>query len=187
MSARRSVANYIQAKDQNRPHLMRAAFAEDATVKMVVKTGVIAFPPVLSGREAISDALVRRFGETCENVYTFCLTDEPPPAGAGNFSCGWLVGMSSKEDGTVRVGCGRYDWVFGGDARRLAAHLTITIEEMVVLPRPELHPVMDWLSALPQIWCDAGNLWANAHAHPELSPVMDYCSQWQTQQRRRFS
>ena len=87
---------------------MRWAFAKAATLEMIVKTEAIAFPPSVKGLDSITDILVRRFAREFENVYSFCLA---PPAARDErqFSCDWLVGMSAKEDGSVRVGCGRYD------------------------------------------------------------------------------
>ena len=191
MSARQAVADYIRAKDLNRPHLMRSAFTEGALLKMVVNTGAISFPPEVAGRDGIADVLVRRFGQTYENVYTFCLTGEPPPHDAAAFSCGWLVGMSGKADGEVRVGCGRYDWVFeGGDGVMRASRLTIAIEEMAVLPAEALRPVMDWLSALPPVWCGACEAFEGAPGYAALEPVKGRCRLWaptMTQQPRRIS
>ena len=143
------VATYIRAKDSNRPHLMKAAFAEDASLEMVVKAGTISFPPLSTGVDAITEVLVRRFGQTFENVYTVCLSS-PPTSDQSDFSCAWLVGMSEKEGGVVRVGAGRYDWSFRGG---LVDRLKITIELMQVLPPSALRPVMNWLSKLPYPWC----------------------------------
>ena len=91
-----SIAAYIRAKDQNRPYLMRSAFAEAATLNMILKTGAISFPPLSKGIEAITEVLVRRFAYSYENVFTFCLED-PPRDDARSFSCDWMVGMSERE------------------------------------------------------------------------------------------
>jgi hypothetical protein len=97
-TAQEAVETYIRAKDQNRPYLMERAFAEIATLEMVVNTGTISFPPISNGLGSISDVLVRRFAQTYENVHTFCLA--PPPHDDRNrYSCDWLVGMSEKEVG----------------------------------------------------------------------------------------
>ena len=146
------IAAYVTAKDSNRAHLMSAAFAPTATLEMVVKAGTISFPPHASGLDAITDVLVRRFGSTFENVYTFCLCSQPT-SDESTFSCAWLVGMSEKVDGAVRVGSGRYDWFFSrGDPRRVE-RLKITIEQMEVLDVGHLPIVMSWLSRLPYPWC----------------------------------
>ena len=146
------IRTYIRAKDENRPHLMISAFAETATLDMVVKTGAIAFPPVCDGINAITRVLVQDFGKTFENVYTFCLA-RPPEGNDATFSCRWLVGMSAKDDGAVRIGCGRYDWQFETRDPGLVEKLTITIESMLTLSPDGLRPAMNWLSSLPYPWC----------------------------------
>src|SRR5690348_5023883 len=95
--ARDAIVAYIRAKDENRPHLARFAFDAAAILSMVVKTAATSFPPDASGRDAITDVLVRGFGQTYENVRTFCLST-PPEREHTAFSCGWLVGMSAKEN-----------------------------------------------------------------------------------------
>jgi len=145
------VATYIRAKDGNRPHLLDATFETDATLQMVVRTDSISFPSALQGREAIAETLVRRFNQTYENVYTPCIGLPPEPS-AKSFSCDWLVAMSQKQGGAVRVGCGRYDWWFKGAGRKVQS-LAITIEAMEVLPPNTLASVMHWVSGLPYPWC----------------------------------
>ncbi len=146
------VAAYIRAKDSNRPHLAREAFAADATLEMIVNAGTIAFPPLSKGRDAIVEVLVSRFGQTFENVYTFCLSPPPGP-GDATFTCAWLVGMSEKLGGATRVGWGRYDWSFRRGDEPCIDCLTITIEQMHTLPASSLETVMHWLSGLPYPWC----------------------------------
>ena len=147
-----AISTYILAKDGNRPYSMRRAFAEAASLEMIVKTDAIAFPPTAKGLDSITDILVRRFARDFENVYTFCLAS-PAARDARQFSCDWLVGMSGKHDGLVRVGCGRYDWHFQSQAPGLVEKLKITIERMRVFS-PACHdPVMEWLSDLSYPWC----------------------------------
>lgn len=148
-----SITTYILAKDGNRPHRLADAFTPDATLTMRVKTDAISFPSLTNGREAISQTLVRSFNQTYENVYTLCL-DEPPAEGSVSYTCRWLVAMSEKDGGAVRVGCGRYEWLFEpGDGRARA--LKIAIEAMEVLPAETLTPVMAWVAGLPYPWCPA--------------------------------
>ena len=103
-----AVSTYFFAKDGNCPHLMRRAFADDAELEMVVKTDAISFPEAATGVDAIENILGRRFADDFENVYTFGLT-RPTAANRHHFPCHWLVGMSAKKNGPIRVGCGRYD------------------------------------------------------------------------------
>jgi hypothetical protein len=145
-----AVKTYILAKDGNRPFLMRQAFAENAELEIVLKTDAISFPSSAKGLDALEDILVRKFGIDYENVYTFCLS-EPPPAQATHFTCHWLVGMSAKAGGQLRVGGGRYDWLFGSQG--LAEKLVITIDVMKVLTADQLSSCMAWLSVLPYPWC----------------------------------
>ena len=64
--------------------------------------------------------------------------------------------MSNKEDGAVRVGCGRYDWRFQQAPPFLVERLHITIEEMQVLPAENPDAAMTWLTGLPYPWCPNG-------------------------------
>lgn len=147
-----AVSAYILAKDGNRPFLMRRAFAEDAELEMVVKTDAISFPSSAKGLSAIEDILVRRFGLDYENVLTFCLS-RPSDGDRRHFACHWLVGMSAKGDGQVRIGCGRYDWHFAADQTGLVEKFVITIDVMNTFPATELAAAMNWLSGLPYPWC----------------------------------
>jgi hypothetical protein len=161
----RAIETYIRAKDQNRPHLMTEAFASDATVRMIIDTTTISFPPTMSGLDAITDTLVRTFGQNYENIYTFCLS-APPEHAVQRFSCRWLVAMSDKQSGTVRVGTGLYDW----HCPDRIEELVITISTMVLLDPAALHAVMNWVSGLPYPWCPAEAAW---HAMPTIEGLED--------------
>jgi hypothetical protein len=171
-----AIHSYILAKDGNRPWLMRRAFAGDAHLEMVVKTDAISFPSTAIGIDAITDTLVRRFSSDQENVYTFCLT-APPKGLHKTFSCDWLVGMSRRDNGEVRVGCGRYDWSFAGSDRRLASDLKIAIEVMHVLSPENLRPIMTWLSSLPYPWCYAKAAAQNIPSLDGLQTISDFLHQ----------
>ena len=172
-SAQACIETYIRAKDENRPFLMRRVFAENATLQMVVKTEAISFPPNSRGRELITDTLVRRFAQTYENVHTFCLA-QPPRDSDIKFSCNWLVGMSEKDARSVRVGYGRYDWLFTATVPRLVEQLTITVEAMQSLEPTHLGSVMNWLSGLPQPWCEPQRALRAAPALDALRSLQQY-------------
>lgn len=167
-----SIAAYLHAKDGNRPHLLAQAFTDDALLQVTVHTGAISFPPVSRGRDAIGDVLVRRFGQSYENVYTFCLAS-PPEADAQVFCCDWLVAMTEKDSRAVRVGCGRYDWCFSPPSC-LAESLSITIASMQTLPPLHTDEVMDWVAGLPYPWCSAEEALNAAPALGELGKVLEY-------------
>lgn len=138
-----------------------------------MRTDTISFPPVTTGLEAITQVLVRDFARTYENVYTFCLTDEPEDA-FPSFRCGWLVGMSEKATGSVRVGCGTYDWSFQAERPYLAKRLTIDIEVMKVLSADALGPVMAWLTMLPYPWCPVPIAIRELPGVPELAEIREF-------------
>lgn len=165
---------YFRAKDENRPHLMSEAFSATAILETVVKTSAISFPPVSRGLAPITDVLVRKFAQSYENVYSFYLARPPQQVSLANFSCDWLVGMSEKESGRAKVGCGRYDWQFQTGGRGLADRLVITIEAMQVLSADRLDAVLQWLTSLPYPWCPARAVLETAPAISELEPVFNY-------------
>lgn len=172
-AAQACIETYIRAKDENRPFLMERVFAENATLQIVVKTEAISFPPISRGLESITDTLVRRFAQTYENVHTFCLA-QPPRDSVIKFSCNWLVGMSEKDARSVRVGCGRYDWLFTTTVPRLVEQLTITVEALHSLNPTHLGSVMNWLSELPHPWCSAQRALRASPALDELQLLRQF-------------
>lgn len=175
-NAQSLIRTYIRAKDDNRPHLMPHAFAQDATLTMTVKSDAIAFPGRSEGVQAISDVLARRFGQAYDNVYTFCVGDAAPALDARSVVCDWLVGMTDKVSGNVRVGCGSYAWQFADTKQGLRVkELDITIEVMQVLDPRHSPAVMDeWLARLPYPWADAAQVSALAPSLQALAPVLNY-------------
>ena len=57
-AAEEILRTYFRAKDENRPHLMRDAFSETATLETIVKTDAISFPPISRGLARISHQCV---------------------------------------------------------------------------------------------------------------------------------
>jgi len=165
--------DYFHAKDENRPWYMARAFAPDAVLRMTLRTEAIAFPPEARGVEAITDTLVRRFGQTYDNVYTFYLSRPEPGAQLAEYACDWVVGMTEKATGNVRVGCGRYDWTFR-HAPHQVERLAITIETMLSLPPHDSGAVLDWLTALPYPWTSAQRVVDGAPPIEALAPVLQW-------------
>lgn len=171
MTSADTIATYIAAKDCNRPLLMARAFATHARLTMHVKSDAVSFPGAVEGREAISHVLVSDFATKYENVYTFCLA-RPAAEDRATFTCPWLVGMCTKADGSLRVGCGSYDWRFDHDG--LVEDLTIRIERMEVLPPATQVEIMGWLTALDYPWCDIGAMLAKMPGLDGLAPIRSY-------------
>ncbi|MEO7762678.1 MAG: GNAT family N-acetyltransferase [Casimicrobiaceae bacterium] len=161
---------YFHAKDENRPHLLDEVFSPDATLEIHNRSSAIAFSAVTQGRQSIADVLVRDFGRAYENVYSFYM--ERPLPDARRFTCDWLVAMSVKDAGGVRVGFGGYDWVFEEQYPFLATRLAITIEAMLVLPAERFAAVRRWIEGLDYPWSSGAAVVAGAPAIPELSPVL---------------
>jgi hypothetical protein len=168
-----AITTYIKAKDGNRPWLMPLVFTTNARLGMVVKTDAISFPSTATGVDEITEILVRRFACENENVYTFCLSS-PPDGHHPHYRCDWLVGMSRRDNGHVRVGCGCYDWSFRNPEDMCADELRITIETMQTLAPDALRPVMNWLSDLPYPWCATAAAVKNMPNLDELRPVSDF-------------
>jgi hypothetical protein len=163
---------YFHAKDENRPALLDEVFTADAELRVVNNAIDMGFPAVTQGREGIADVLVRRFAQTYENVCSFYLAS--PPERALRFSCSWLVGMTEKETRCVRVGCGRYDWVFEEEAPFLARGLVLTIDAMQVLPPDAFAPVFGWLRTLQYPWSSRVDAVARAPSVAGLEPVLRF-------------
>jgi hypothetical protein len=163
---------YLHAKDENRPWLLEQVFTASAKLEVNNRSSAISFPAVTVGREAIADVLVRDFGRANENVYSFYMAR--PPGGAARFSCDWLVCMSEKESRSVKVGCGRYDWVFDAEPTWLASHLTISIEVMQLLPPSQFAAVYAWIAQLAYPWSSAEAAADLAPPIEALAPVLQY-------------
>jgi len=163
---------YFHAKDENRPHLLEDVFASDAELVMRNQSANIAFPAFTEGRSAIADVLVRNFALSNENVYSFYL-GRPLP-GVQEFTCPWLVGMSERSSGDIRVGCGTYVWAFQHHAPHLTSRLVVTIEAMQVLPLAESERVFAWLRALNYPWSSPEAALNGIPANDLLAPIAQF-------------
>ncbi|NMX64439.1 hypothetical protein HBO12_20695 [Pseudomonas sp. WS 5059] len=171
-NATRAIESYIFGKDGNRPDLLQHAFSLDAALNVLVQRGNVLFPPNVQGREDIAEVLVRSFSLQYENVYTFCLGDAPKPD-ANVHKCKWLVGMSTKATGELRVGCGEYHWIFSPQSG-LVTQLSITIEHMLECPSQHMRKIMDWLQGRSYPWCEPTEILDSAPPLTCLQPVLVY-------------
>jgi hypothetical protein len=174
-----AISTYIQAKDTNRPQLMKQAFAGDCELEMAVRTDAISFPSSAKGLEQITQVLVTNFGDQYENVRTFCLS-RPNSDYLPYFRCDWLLGMSARQGGAVRVGCGHYGWHFGSDDGHRVKKLAIDIEVMCVLPAEGSKPIMQWLAALPYPWCSNVKARESIPAIDALQPIESFLRRMET-------
>ena len=167
--------SYFHAKDENRPHLLIGVFDNDATLEISNRSSEIAFPSVTIGRGEIANVLVRTFGQTYENIYSFYMAR--PGARERRFVCNWLVAMSDKASRSVRVGCGRYDWKFNEEPPHLASHLAITIATMQVLSPDFLPTILNWIGSLSYPWSSAVEAIGCAPQIAGLDPVLRYLNE----------
>ncbi|MCJ8336847.1 MAG: hypothetical protein MJK10_00090 [Pseudomonadales bacterium] len=151
------ISRYIQAKDQNRPHLLSKVFSTNAQLQMQVNSENIAFPSQTHGLQDITQVLVKSFGQSYENIYTFCI-EESVTVQNGLVKCQWLVGMSERETGSLRIGVGDYHWQFSKRADGLVDSLMIKIEQMLVLNAEHQDALLYPLENLPYPWCSRQKL-----------------------------
>ncbi|MEH6650309.1 MAG: hypothetical protein V7707_09820 [Motiliproteus sp.] len=164
------VSRYIKAKDNNKPHLMAAVFSQQATLKMVVQSDNISFPADVRGVEQITQTLVSDFNHTYENIYTLCLSDTLQQTDK-TLNCRWLVCMTEKATGALRVGCGDYQWGFEEHAPRLATELTIVIDTMMILPHAAQPAVMHWFDQQPYPWTQSSEMLQSMPDIPQLTEL----------------
>lgn len=168
------IRTYIRAKDENRPHLMEHVFAADAKLGITVMSETISFPPVTRGLASITEVLVRNFALNYENIYTFCMERPPVQARERGFTCDWMVGMSERTGGRVRVGCGRYEWGFSAQGLCLVERLTIVIEVMQIFASGCARDAFTWLSELPYPWCTSERIVKTVPAIEGMEAVTGY-------------
>lgn len=164
---------YIRAKDRHQPYLMTRVFAEDATLKMVVDTEIVAFPSTTMGLDNITDILVKQFHTRFENVHTVCVT-ESSIVSDDVLRCTWLVGMTDVESGSLRIGYGVYDWTFGHRAvtdKPCVQHLEIHIKTMIDVSAELTQSVLPWFSSLPHTWVSLSEIALNA---PDVPVIHEY-------------
>jgi len=149
---------------------MQSVFSNSAVLEMNVKTENIAFPSKTKSLNLITDVLVKTFNETYENIYTFFLSDsiQQNIDIIENIECRWLVGMTTKESGELRVGHGTYAWEFDRELP-LVNNLIITIDEMLILKPQHTTLIMNWLNQLPYPWCETADV---NNSMPKLEGLM---------------
>ncbi|MGH1428106.1 MAG: hypothetical protein ACRBEE_09205 [Arenicella sp.] len=151
-SRKETISTYIKAKDDNKPHLMKDVFENSASLSMKVKSDAISFPSESQGLDSITNILVSDFSQKYENVYTFCMSDSIM-FDEENTLCKWVVVMTDRKEGNIRVGFGGYKWVFNND---LVKQLTISIEYMIALEKMQSEEIFLWTNKKNYPWCDSG-------------------------------
>ncbi|WP_235956282.1 hypothetical protein [Grimontia sedimenti] len=177
----KAINRYISAKDNNKPHLLTKVFTEASLLEMKVNTDSISFPSDVVGVEAISHVLSSQFNQRFENVYTFCLSDSIVRDDT-LLTCKWLVVMTEKDNGTLRIGCGYYDWLFNDDSSISAKDpkvdkLTITIDYMAAIHYSNKDHLLDGIGELPYPWCFSSSLSIEMPMIEDLKTVRRFLEQ----------
>ncbi|BBB24692.1 nuclear transport factor 2 family protein [Amphritea japonica] len=153
------ISQYIKAKDNSKPHIMAKVFAEQAVLKMDVQTDNISFPAEVQGVDKITRTLVQDFNNSYDNIYTLCITNSVNQHQHQNhLSCRWLVCMTEKSSGSLRLGYGDYHWRFEGQSSGLISQLKITIDDMQILPEGIETEILCWFDTLPYPWALSSEL-----------------------------
>ena len=172
---KRHIGRYIKAKDQNKPHLMGSVFTQNATLSMKVNSDNIAFPSATAGLNEITEVLIRGFNQSYENIYTLCLKDTWLQRDC-EVSCRWLVAMTEKSSGLVRVGFGEYQWVFAKEGLNLVSQLTIVIEDMQLFPAQQQPEIMGCFENLSYPWAATADV---LESMSEIAVLGEVCSKIQ--------
>ena len=167
------VLKYICAKDKNRPHLMSEVFTSNASLEMKLQTQNISFPSQTTGLENITEVLVSTFSESYEKVHTFCISDTIKNH-EQMLTSDWIVCMSEKSSGDVRIGYGVYDWIFTKDENTKVKHLTIKIEEMFTLEKEYSSIFFDWVGELSYPLCNLETVFKNSPKIEALKSIENY-------------
>lgn len=152
------ITNYIRAKDENRPWYLTKVFSSDALLDMQVDSDLINFPSHVTGREAIADTLVKKFAQNYGNVFTYVF-DDTVVTEDKKLSCMWLVVMTDKVDGSLRVGYGKYIWHFQHNVVDLfASKLCIELISMNQFPQSMIDQIYRCIDELPYPWIKRDDL-----------------------------
>ena len=171
------IHRYVRAKDQNRPHLLQQVFCTDAILDMKVESENITFPAQTCGLAAISQLLVSDFSQSYENIYTYCI-EESISITANRLSCQWLVIMSDRETGQLKVGTGDYLWTFSELAEGLnkthkVQSLVIAIAHMLLLDPSQNPQILQLTETLAYSWCSRADVLALMEDIDDLKSICE--------------
>ena len=147
------LTKYLEAKDQQRPFLFGEVFTSEAMFqsRFAFETDFNDERPV-HGLDAIA-GVFQRMGSRVENIFTV-YTPSSVRWDAGALSIDWLVGMSERESGKLRLAWGDYAWRFNPAGTR-ATELVVLMRQMIELPASAGSSINHWLAELPAPWCEA--------------------------------
>ncbi|MGH8790698.1 MAG: hypothetical protein ACREYA_37340 [Cupriavidus necator] len=175
-TAKARLAQYVEAKDNNRPSLIHEAFAPDASLTFSIDTDSISFPPKAEGADAIAATLVSEFAKTFDRCRTYYIGDVAAALDGNAMTIPWLVVMRETAASALRVGKGYYRWGFtaGDDGTYRIASLHIHIERMDTIADPGAVTLAALQAALPYPWLPAPVLAASIEAQASAQPALGF-------------
>jgi hypothetical protein len=175
-TAKACLARYVEAKDNNRPALIREAFAADASLTFSIDTDSISFPPKAEGADAIAATLVSEFAKTFDRCRTYYIGDVAAALDGNAMTIPWLVVMRETAANALRVGKGYYRWGFaaGDDGTYRIATLHIHIERMDTSADPGAVTLAALQAALPYPWLPAPVLAAGIAMQTTAQPALGF-------------
>ncbi|WP_316154856.1 nuclear transport factor 2 family protein [Cupriavidus sp. BIC8F] len=175
-TAKARLAQYVEAKDNNRPALIHEAFAPDASLTFSIDTDSISFPPKADGADAIASTLVSEFAKSFDRCRTYYIGDVAAALDGNAMTIPWLVVMRETAASALRVGKGYYRWGFAADddgTYRIAS-LHIHIERMDTIADPGAVTLAALQAALPYPWLPAPVLAASIEAQTSAHPALGF-------------
>ncbi|QUN26405.1 nuclear transport factor 2 family protein [Cupriavidus sp. KK10] len=175
-TAKARLAQYVEAKDNNRPTLIHEAFAPDASLTFSIDTDSISFPPRAEGADAIAATLVSEFAKTFDRCRTYYIGDVGAALDGNAMTIPWLVVMRETAASALRVGKGYYRWGFaaGDDGTYRIASLHIHIERIDTIADPGAVTLAALQAALPYPWLPAPVLAASIEAQASAQPALGF-------------
>jgi len=168
---------YVEGKDQDKFKILGEIYIPNAKVTFEIDSDTISFPTEISGNKNIAQVLSAEFNRKYDHVQTYYLSRSFPQIKDLVISNqGWLVIMRDKEDNSIRVGTGLYDWIFQKQADgnlKIAQH-NISIGVMLCLPGLSLSFLDELQSSLLYPWVDKKKVIKVLSDYNELQDIVDY-------------
>jgi len=163
---------YLHAKDCGVPARFADAFTPDATF-----TSRFEFETSFSDEEPRVGlaAIAETFGlltKHCDNITTLCTLDSVVTDG-DTLRNKWIVAMTNRDSGCIRVAWGDYVWTMDPEAER-ARSLIVNMRHMAEMGPEHAEVVLVWLRALPAPWCDGQALVVDMPALLGLVNLREY-------------
>lgn len=170
---------YIEGKDQDRYGILEEIYSPEATVSFEINTEDIQFPGTIRGNVEIAKILSMDFNRKYHQVKTYYLSKDSMESESLEVSVQkWLVAMRERNNGSIRIGTGYYDWEFeyDQDSRLQIKKHKIFIHTMLELPADKLEILQYLHATLSYPWEDREKAVQILQEFKILKDVNDYLS-----------